>query len=137
MIKSLRFHHIGILTTTLEKAVTAYEELGFVCKDMPEDIPSQKVKVCFMYKRGSPLIELIEPSGEDSPLTRFLDKHGPGPYHLCYSCDNLKETLSLLRKSRYQIISPPDDTPAASIASRVFVYKKELGLMELVETTGK
>lgn len=137
MLKSLRFHHIGILTATLEKAVTAYEELGFVSAEKPEDIPSQKVRVCFMQKQGSPLIELIEPSGMDSPLKGFLEKHGPGPYHLCYSCDNLKETLTLLRKSSYQIISNPDDTPAASISSRVFVYKKELGLMELVETTGK
>lgn len=134
MLKKLRFHHIGVITSDLNKAVKIYLEMGFSARNEPLEISEQKVKVCFMDKPGHPLIELIEPADSTSPVSGFIGKNGSGPYHFCYLCDNITETIELLKQNKFLIISRPAGSSAFNNKLMVFVYKKEIGLIEIIQS---
>ena len=40
---------------------------------------------------GSTKLELIEPSGEDSPVEKFIQKKGEGLHHICFLVDDIDE----------------------------------------------
>ncbi len=61
--------------------------------------PIQKVKVAFLSTNsGGGQVELVEPAGEGSPVSRFLALGG-GLHHLCYEVDDLDPHLPEMRYS--------------------------------------
>tara|TARA_R110002072_G_scaffold177378_7_gene333289 strand:+ start:108 stop:524 length:417 start_codon:yes stop_codon:yes gene_type:complete len=130
----LKFHHIGVATSNIEKAILRYKSLGYhhENEELFED-PIQKVRICFMVKDGHPIIELIEPLIEGSPIDHILQKMGATCYHTCYEVQNFEDFTAIARKNRFvQILKP---TPAVAFhGKRVsFYYSKEIGIIELLE----
>ena len=81
-----------------------------------------------------PKIELLEPTGPDTPIGRFLDKRGPGVQQVCFRVENLKDMIALLKDSGVQMIDnePRNGAHGALIA---FVHPKSTGgvLVELAQ----
>lgn len=130
----LKFHHIGVATTNLEMAVKRYEALQYQIQDdqIFED-KIQNVRIAFMYKSGDPLIELITPLSEKSPVDKILEKNGSTPYHTCYEVPSIDEFSVFARKNRFiRIIEP---VPAVAFGGRriCFFFNKEIGVIELLE----
>jgi len=98
-----KIDHIGIAVNSLEDAVRFYEILG-VNVTSSEEVPSQKVKVAFI-KLGDSNIELLEPTSEDSPVAKFLDKKGEGIHHLCYEVKDISESLDVMKKEGIKLIN--------------------------------
>ena len=133
MLENLKFHHIGMACFTLEDSMTFYEQLGY-CSSTPIDDPIQGVRVCFLEKDGMPRLELLAPNNEESPINRILLTQGVTPYHICYETNNLLQTFFKLRKEyRFVVVSKP--SPACAINNRyvAFMFRKDVGLIELVE----
>lgn len=80
-----------------------------------------------------PCVELLEPADAQSPVVQTIEKNGTAPYHVCYAVDNLDETLRSLRKQRYIVAVKPQIACAIGGRRVVFLYKPEMGLIELVE----
>ncbi len=101
-----RIDHIGIAVESLEETKKVFELLGlkYIGEEVVED---QKVKVAF-FKIGEVNIELLEPTSEDSPIKKFLDKKGQGIHHIAYNSDNIEEDL---KKYQNQGISLIDNEP--------------------------
>ena len=135
MKPNLQFHHIGIATRNFEKAIKTYQYLGYSIELHPLEVPTQKVRVCFLKKDGHPCIELIEPINVNSPVNTLLRKHGSGPYHLCYTTPNLKETIKLLKEEKFLFFALPVESTAFNNKMIVFAYKEELGFIEIVEAS--
>jgi len=55
----------------------------------------QKVRVA-MLQVGESKIELLEPTGEDSPVAKFLEKSGPGIHHLAYEVEDIDDAIARL-----------------------------------------
>ena len=88
----MELHHIAMVTTDIKGQLSVITGLGFKKRsDIIED-DIQKVKVAFIDIGKDVLLELIEPTGEDSPAYGALKKGG-GLSHLCYKVDNLKEAV--------------------------------------------
>lgn len=84
--------HIGIAVRSLEEARRYYEEvLGLECEGC-EEVESQKVKTAF-FIAGEVHIELLEPTSEDSPVAKFLEKNGEGVHHIAFASDAIEEQL--------------------------------------------
>src|SRR5581483_9791984 len=62
-VTQMKIDHIGIATNGIE------------------DVANQKVRVA-MLPIGESRIELLEPVSEDSPISKFLAKRGPGIHHI-------------------------------------------------------
>jgi methylmalonyl-CoA/ethylmalonyl-CoA epimerase len=101
MIKKM--DHLGIAVHSIATARCFYEEvLGLVCEKV-EEVDSQQVKIA-IFAIGETRIELLEPTGPDSPVARFLEKKGEGLHHVAYATDDIDGQLELAEKSGCQLI---------------------------------
>ncbi len=105
MIKKI--DHLGIAVKSLDDAIPFYEKvLGLKCEKI-EEVVDQKVKTAFL-PCGEVLIELLEPTSEDSPIAKFIEKKGEGIHHVAYLSDNLEEELKHVETEGVRLI---DQTP--------------------------
>jgi methylmalonyl-CoA/ethylmalonyl-CoA epimerase len=84
--------HLGIAVRDLDKSVKYYEDcLGLQCHGR-EEVESQKVKTAF-FEVGDVHLELLEPTAEDSPIAKFLEKNGEGIHHIAFRTDDIEKQL--------------------------------------------
>lgn len=126
-------HHVAIAVHSLEEGRRIYET-ALDMRALPvEFVPDQKVNVLVLFTGGQ-RVELVEPVGDDSPITNFLKKRGPGIHHLAWRVDDLVAALARVKAAGLQLIH---DTPRpGSHGTKVaFIHPKSTGgvLMELVE----
>ena len=126
-------HHVAIATVSLAEARKNYEAaLGM--RALPvEFVPDQKVNVLVLFTGGQ-RVELVEPVGEDSPVTNFLKKRGPGIHHIAWRVEDLVLAIAKVKAGGLQMIhdAPRPGSHGTKIA---FIHPKSTGgvLMELVE----
>jgi len=133
MLESFRFHHIGIAVRSIEQTSAIYVSGGYCISSVIAD-PQQNVNICWLSKEGMPLIELLEPIDETSPVCKTLEKIGVTPYHICYVVDNIEETLYELKKMKYVVVAKPAEAIAINNCRVCFLFNKNVGLIEIVET---
>jgi len=133
MDQGLTFHHIGIACRNIEKTQAFYEAMGYHASPVVDD-PVQHVKVVFLDRQGEPRLELLEPLDEHSPVNRTLQSNGVTPYHICYAVEDINATIHSLRSRRFILVNGP--VPACAMHGKLvaFMYHKDMGLIELVET---
>ncbi|MDD2501506.1 MAG: methylmalonyl-CoA epimerase [Geobacter sp.] len=88
-----KINHIGIAVQSLDATLPFYRDaLGMVFKG-EEEVAEQKVKVA-MLQVGESKIELLEPTGPDSPIAKFLEKNGPGIHHVAYEVEDIDVAIA-------------------------------------------
>ena len=129
----LNFHHIGIACRDIEKTKAFYLQQGYTATPIVED-PLQHVRISFLDKDGGPRLELLEPIGDQSPVARTLATSGVTPYHICYEVTDLEEAIATLRSQRFLLVNGP--VPACALDNRriAFLFQKNTGLIELLES---
>lgn len=132
MLDSLKFHHIGVATNDIDATASMYEQGGYRRSAIIYD-PIQNVNICWLTKEGTPLVELLAPVDEKSPVNKTLEKNGVTPYHTCYIVSNIEEAALQLRKQRYVMVSKPAEAVAFKGSRVAFFFNKAVGLIELVE----
>lgn len=95
--------------------------------------PVQNVNICWLSKEGMPLIELLEPVDNSSPICRTLEKNGVTPYHICYIVSDIDSAVSDLREMKYVIVSKAEKAVAIQNSRVCFLFHRDAGLIELVE----
>ncbi len=126
------FHHIGYAVNDIVKAKNEFIESGYNVSETVIE-PIQRVYVSYARKEGNPTIELLQPLDEKSPIVKILSKNGPIPYHICYSVPDIKSAMEELRGRRYLPLGKPIPGHGLDDALMVFMFKKELGLLQLVQ----
>ncbi|MBL7040086.1 MAG: methylmalonyl-CoA epimerase [Pirellulaceae bacterium] len=117
--------HLGIAVQSLEEATRLYGDvLGLACGGT-EEIPDQKVRVTF-FQLGDVRVELLEPTAEDSPIAKFLDKKGPGLHHVAYRVADLPATLMALKAAGVRLIDKTPRTGAHGMQI-AFAHPKSTG----------
>ena len=102
-----KIEHIGIAVKNIEQSRKFYEEvLGLKCYAI-EEVSDQKVKTAF-FKVGQTKIELLEPTSEDSPVAKFIEKRGEGLHHIAFAVEDTTEALNDAVKKGIRLI---DKTP--------------------------
>lgn len=88
-----KINHIGIAVKSLEESMPFYRDnLGMAFAGI-EEVAEQKVRVA-MFAIGESKIELLEPTSEDSPIAKFLEKNGSGVHHLAYEVDDCAAAIA-------------------------------------------
>jgi methylmalonyl-CoA epimerase len=89
---TVRLAHIGIAVRSIAEARNFYEEvLGLEVEEI-EEIESEGVRVALMPFPGGE-VELIEPLGKDTPVGRFLERHGEGLHHVSFDVPDVRGTI--------------------------------------------
>ena len=97
--------HIGIAVKSLD-AAKIYEALGLTI-DHVETVPTQGVRTAFL-SAGDADIELLEPTGPESAVAKFIEKRGEGIHHICFRVDDIEGHLVRLKAQGYRLI---DEAP--------------------------
>jgi methylmalonyl-CoA epimerase len=132
-VKILGIHHISIATNNIAAHREILRQLFDVDSESIESNPASKVALSFM-DFGNTKIELIEPLDNDSAISNFLEKRGPGIHHICIQVENLDRALDELRLKNVRLI---DQKPriGAGGARIAFIHPESAGgiLIELEE----
>jgi methylmalonyl-CoA/ethylmalonyl-CoA epimerase len=130
----MEFHHIGVAVNNLDKSIEIYTDLGYTVKNgLTYFDPIQNVNICFMFKENHPLIELISPHNDESPIIRILNVNGPTPYHTCYEVDSIEDQIIKLKKNGFIQISKIQSAIAFDGRKICFLINREIGLLELLQ----
>ena len=132
MLKDFKFHHIGVAVNDIDATASVYEQGGYRRSAAVFD-PIQNVNICWLTKDGAPIVELLAPVDEKSPVNKTLEKVGVSPYHCCYVVDSMDEAAAELKKQRYIMVSKPAEAVAFCGSRVCFLFNKHIGLVELVE----
>lgn len=129
------FHHVGFVVAAIRDVVDSFADS--IGADWDGDIihdPGQGVRVAFLRSKcdSDPLVELVEPAADKSPVAPFLKKGG-GLHHVCYETHSLERQLELTRLGGGLIARPP--LPAVAFGGRriAWVYTKNKLLVEYLE----
>ncbi len=88
-------HHVGFAVEDLDDAVATYERLFQAVPEHRDVIPEQGAEAASVLV-GESRVELLAPTGEDTPVGRFLARRGPGMHHVAYAVDDVEEALAAL-----------------------------------------
>ena len=99
----MKLDHVGIAVRSLKLALETYKDhLGFELHEIVT-IEEQGVKVAVL-PCGESCIELLEPTRNDSPIFRFLEKRGEGVHHLCFRVDDIDQKLDAAEINPHKIV---------------------------------
>jgi methylmalonyl-CoA/ethylmalonyl-CoA epimerase len=130
----MKIDHIGIATTGIDEAARFWREaLGLNIAEA-EEVAEQKVRVA-MLPLGESKIELLEGTSADSPISKFVEKRGPGIHHIALKVDDIRAALRKLKAEGARLI---DQEPRSGVGGCLvaFVHPSSTGgvLLELVES---
>ena len=130
----MKINHLGIATNGIEDALKFWSDALGLENVHTEVVEDQKVRVA-MLPLGESRIELLEPTTEDSPISRFLEKRGGGIHHIAVEVEDIEASLAQLKAKGARLI---DETPriGAEGCLVAFVHPSSANgvLLELVQT---
>jgi methylmalonyl-CoA/ethylmalonyl-CoA epimerase len=132
----LKLHHIGFVLASIQESAESFaRSLGATWDGNIIFDPLQRVRVTFLKGAhvSDSLIELVEPGGPESPVTRFLERRG-GLHHLCYEVEDLESHLVFCKSVGTITVRPP--VPAVAFEGRRIAWtltRKRL-LVEFLES---
>lgn len=128
--------HIGVAVADLESSVPLYRDLLGLPLLYTDEVATDRVKVA-VFDLGKGHLELLEPTGDDSPIAKFIEKRGPGLHHVALRATDCGAALNALAEVGVRLI---DETPriGAGGAHIGFVHPKATGgiLLELCQRDG-
>ncbi len=130
-LRQVSLDHIGVAVKDLEEAAAFYERIGLEVTHR-ETVDVERVKVA-MLPTGESHIELLEPAGSDSPISKFLEKRGPGLHHIALRVPDLDAAVARLRESGARLLNEPRE--GAGGHRYVFIHPASAGgvLLELIQ----
>jgi methylmalonyl-CoA/ethylmalonyl-CoA epimerase len=129
-----KINHIGVAVKSLEDTLPFYRDnLGMEFMGI-EEVAEQKVRVA-MLQIGESKIELLEPTSEDSPVAKFIEKNGAGIHHVAYEVSDIEAAIAKLLDDGIRMI---DEKPRhGAHGTRIaFIHPKSSNgvLTELCQT---
>ncbi len=130
----MKINHLGIATKGIDDALKFWADALGLENVHTETVEDQKVRVA-MLPIGESRIELLEPTADDSPIQKFLDKRGGGIHHIAVEVENIEYSLLKLKNEGVRLI---DETPriGAEGCLVAFVHPSSANgvLLELVQS---
>ncbi|MEI7815643.1 MAG: methylmalonyl-CoA epimerase [Desulfuromonadales bacterium] len=120
-----KINHIGIAVKSLDDAIPFYRDNLRMAFAGIEEVAEQKVRVA-MLEIGESKIELLEPTSEESPVAKFIEKNGSGIHHIAYEVVDIEAAIAALLAGGARMI---DEKPrgGAHGARIAFIHPKSSG----------
>ena len=130
----MKINHLGIATKDISTALKFWSDALGLENVHTEVVEDQKVRVA-MLPIGESRVELLEPTSDDSPITKFLEKRGGGIHHIAVEVDDIVSAIARMKEKGATLI---DEEPriGAEGCLVAFVHPRSSGgvLLELVQT---
>ena len=103
-----KVHHVGVVVENMDKALAYYDSLGIKSFEPLKLSPSEgllrgkkliSTPIISMGEVGGIVIELLQPTEEESLIKEFFESKGEGLHHIAFLVDDIdKETDKLVKK---------------------------------------
>lgn len=125
--------HIGIAVRDLSAAEELYTALLNTQPYKREGVVSEQVTTAF-FKVNQTKIELLEATGPDSAIARFIEKKGEGIHHIAFEVEDIIAEMERLRNAGFTLLN---ETPKQGADNKLvcFVHPKSANgvLIELCQ----
>jgi methylmalonyl-CoA/ethylmalonyl-CoA epimerase len=125
--------HIGIAVNSIAQAGPVYQALLDTGIYKTEAVPAEQVNTAFL-QTGPNKIELLEATGPDSPIAKFIAKKGEGIHHIAFAVDDIVAEMERLKNLGFVLLN---DTPKRGADNKLvcFVHPKGMNgvLVELCQ----
>jgi methylmalonyl-CoA/ethylmalonyl-CoA epimerase len=125
--------HVAIAVADLDAAVAWYQEMFGATVAHRERIASDGVEEALL-KVADSYIQLLTPVSPDSPVARYLERHGEGLHHVGYRVADVASALETLKAQGARVIDATP-RPGSRGTTVAFVHPKAAfgTLIELVQ----
>lgn len=100
----LRIEHIGIAVKDIKQSNELFSRLFGKSNYKEEAVESEGVVTSF-FQMGDSKIELLQASGNESPIARFIEKKGEGIHHIAFEVDDIYAEMERLRSEGFVLLS--------------------------------
>jgi methylmalonyl-CoA epimerase len=124
--------HLGIAVRSIDEALRFYQDQLGLTTAARETVIQEKVNVAMLPLEGS-RIELLEPTEQDSPVGKFLNKRGEGLHHVALKVPDLAAAVDRLKTAGARLLNEPRAGAGGHLY--VFVHPSSTGgvLLELIQ----
>ena len=136
----IHIDHIGIAVDSLDEGSTFWRLLGLIERDEDELVEDQGVTTRFFSTSHSveqdhpAQVELLEATGPDNPIGKFISKKGKGVQQICFRVGDLNGLIAHLLEHGIHMI---DTVPRKGAGGKMiaFVHPRSTGgvLVELTQ----
>lgn len=98
-----KIEHLGIAVKDLAASEQIFTDLLGEAPYKREEVKSEKVITSF-FSVGESKIELLQATGDESPIAKFIEKKGEGIHHIAFAVDNIQAEIERLTELGYSMI---------------------------------
>ena len=114
----LGIEHIAVAVEDLDEPARVFHRLLNISDRRTEEVPDQEV-ITDIFDTGAGKVEFLKPTADDSPISRFLEKHGPGLHHIAFLVDDVRAWLNHLSAQGIELI---DEEPRVGAAGCLIAF---------------
>ncbi|MGV1752574.1 methylmalonyl-CoA epimerase [Agrobacterium sp. CG674] len=120
-----RINHIAIAVPDLAAAVSTYRDTLGAAVSQSQPLPEHGVTVVFVELPNTK-VELLEPLGEKSPITAFLEKNpSGGMHHICYEVEDIIAARDHLKAEGARVLGDGEPKLGAHGKPVLFLHPKD------------
>ena len=119
----MKIDHIAIAVNDVEASAKVYQKALGIDEIEFETVESEGVKVAIISMENG-RIELMQPTKDDSPIKKFLDKKGPGLHHIALETDNIEGEVERMEGCGVQFLGKV--RPGSAGTKVTFIHPKSL-----------
>lgn len=120
-----RINHIAIAVPDLAAAVSTYRDTLGAAVSQSQPLPEHGVTVVFVELPNTK-VELLEPLGEKSPITAFLEKNpSGGMHHICYEVEDIIAARDRLKAEGARVLGDGEPKLGAHGKPVLFLHPKD------------
>ena len=119
----MKIDHIAIAVNDVEASAKVYQKALGIDEIEFETVETEGVKVAIIPMENG-RIELMQPTKEDSPIKKFLDKKGPGLHHMALETDNIDGEVERMEGCGVQFLGKV--RPGSAGTKVTFIHPKSL-----------
>ena len=129
-MKTKKVSHIGVAVDSIEEYIGFFKDVLGLELTGTEVVEDQKVKVAFLTI-GESRIELIEPTADDSPVRKYLDKNDGKPriHHVAYEVEDLDAALEEAKEAGIRLIDEKPRVGAGGVRIAFIHPKASAGVL--------
>ena len=119
----MKIDHIAIAVNDVEASAKIYQKALGIDEIEFETVETEGVKVAIIPMENG-RIELMQPTKDDSPIKKFLDKKGPGLHHMALETDNIDGEVERMEGCGVQFLGKV--RPGSAGTKVTFIHPKSL-----------
>ena len=119
----MKIDHIAIAVNDVDASAKVYQKALGINEIEFETVETEGVKVAIIPMENG-RIELMQPTKDDSPIKKFLDKKGQGLHHMALETDDIDSEVERMEGCGIQFLGKV--RPGSAGTKVTFIHPKSL-----------